>query len=507
MGTSIKKIIILTLCFAVLSGGFAVPQKTYATGTPTFDALLNGLTSSEMATNAANWASQLAQWAKDELAKSMRDQIVKAIVNEINKQTVEWIQGKGKPRFVTDWKGFVQKAGTEAVNQTISQSKLADLCTPFAPQLRVALIPETKPISQTARCTISDIVKNVQGFYDNFQNGGWLAYGEAIKPQNNLYMQLVSFNDETTVKAGISQEASKQDAAAGSGFLSVSACEESNDQELYNQCVMNSGPGMTPEQDSACRTYAAGAATCTKSTIQTPGDAVAGTVKNLIGSDNIYVSGVQSIISAAINAGVNRLMKEGLSLMTGAEHPEKGYNPGADFKRELDAFSAGTKNDLRGAITPTYERWKAILDIKQLSATYNTQLGTNLELISAMQSRDIKCPPTVTAAEQNFVIATAERITASIEALQPKVAEAEAILRQIDDMDTNNIRQSTLVNEAIKAFSAKYIADNPQNTEGTLAQQKQDAVNEQANINAKLDAAVVRLDTCKSAESTLFGGL
>lgn len=492
-----KKIIVGILCLIVLSVGLIVPQKTYAI--PVVDVPLTALQGSSFATSLTNWVTTIAKWAKDELAKSLRDAVVKAIVNEINKQTVAWIQGSGTPKFVTDWKGFVKNAGLEAVNQTISQSKLADLCTPFAPQLRIALIPETKPISQTAKCTITDIVANVQGFYDNFQNGGWLAYGEAIKPENNLYMQLVIFGDETKIKTSLNQEVRSQEASAGSGFLSVSKCVEDDSQQLYEECAANaSSQGSNPED---CYAWAAQAASCTKKQVQTPGDAVAASVKNMIGADNIYVSGVQSIISAAINAGINRMMKEGLNLMTGNENANQGFNPASQFQTELDAFASSTKNDLKASINPTYNQWKVLIDIKNQSASYNTQIGTNLGLIKTIQDGGIACPPQVSAADTAMVNQTANVLSAYIGILQPKINDAEAILRQINEMDTNNIRQSTLVNEAIKAFSAKYIADDPKNAGATFTQQRQDALDEQSGIKNSLNDTLTRLQTCQTAKA------
>ena len=216
MSNTLKKIVALFVCVSVLFVGLATPQKTYAI--PVVDAGLIALKKMEIYKDVANWVTQLGQWVKEELMKTLRDQIVKAMVDEINKQTVAWIQGNGSPRFVDDWQGFLKDAAMEGVNQTISQSQMADLCVPFAFQLQLALIPETKPISQKAKCTISDIVANVEDFYENFENGGWLAYGESLKPENNLYMQLAMFDDDMKIRSTATEEKKKQEAGAGSGF-------------------------------------------------------------------------------------------------------------------------------------------------------------------------------------------------------------------------------------------------------------------------------------------------
>lgn len=505
MFTTIKKITISIVCAAVLAAGLAVPQKTYAI--PVIDGPLNGLTTGIIGTQAANWASQVAKWAKDELFKTLRDKMVKYIVDEINKQTVDWIKGKGEPKFVTDWQGFVKGGATEAINQTISQSKLADLCTPFAPQLRIALIPETRPISQTAKCTLTKIVSNVQGFYDNFANGGWLAYGEAIKPENNLYMQLVMFGDEIKLKSNLNQETKKQEAGAGSGFLSVSTCEEDNSQDLFDQCqgeLQNQIAGPLAQSDlSQCYDYAASNKTCTKKKVQTPGAAVGDTVKNMIGSDNIYAAGAQSILSAVIDAGLNRMMSEGLALMssTGRTSGSGVINPGAAYAGELASFNADANNSLKETINPTYNQWKALMDLKKGSETANDQIPAALDSVKLIQSSGVICPPIVVASDYDSAAVMAAKLTGDIAALQPMLQEAENLLARIDARDPNDITQSTAINEAIRVFTNTYIANDPYHDATAFTTAKQAAIDEQAGINKKLSDVQAQKTQCQDPQT------
>jgi hypothetical protein len=503
MINSIKKIILGVVCLAVLSTGLIVPRTTYAI--PVVDGPLNALTFSNAVASAGNWIAQLGKWITDELAKTLRDKLVKAFFDEVTRQTVDWIKNKGKPRFVSDWQGFMKDTVNDAVNLTISQSKLADLCTPFAPQLRIALIPETRQIKETARCTITDIVKNVQGFYDNFQNGGWIAYGEAIKPQNNLYMQMVMFGDETKLKTNFSQDAAKQEAGAGSGFLSVSKCLEDNSQEVYDQCVADSTAEGQASGATDCYAFAAANAICTKKEVQTPGQAVSASVGQIIGSDTQVAQGVQGFLTAIIDASLNRMQDEGLRYLTNKERPGKGASPATGYQQDLDAFSANTKRDMKNVIKPTIEQLKTVLGIKSQTALYLDQTVTNLNSIGAIQSKGVNCPPVVAVGSAEIANATGTRalVDEYMTTLQANVTKAESIVKQIDAMDTNNIRQSSLVNTAMADFASQNIWDKL-NAPGGYPQAKSDALDEQSGVSGNLNNVLTRLQTCKDARTFMF---
>lgn len=499
MFNTIKLFIASLLFVAVLGGGILAPQRAHAI--PVFDAALIAIQTSATVTNVANWATQVAEWVKEELFKALRDQIVKAMVNEINKQTVAWIQGSGSPKFVSDWQGFLKDSVMEGVNQTISQSQLADLCTPFAFQLRIAMIPETRPVSQKAKCSISDIVANVEDFYQNFENGGWLAYGASIKPENNLYMQLVMFDDDMKARSTLSEEKRTQEAAAGSGFLSVSTCLEDNQQELYDQCVADmSQEGGDPND---CYEYAAQAKECTKEKVQTPGDAVAESVGNLVTSENIYISGVQSIISAAINAAINRMMSEGLALMSGQENAAAGYNPSTQYQDQINALDADGKKNLKDQVQPYYDKWNELITYKRTSATYIDQMKTNLLAIKSMQSAGVQCPPQVTDQEISALTPSATKLEREINALQVKIDNAQAVFDRIDSADMTKTRDSLLVTNAIKDFVKKYNKEELITDPNSNYPQQLQAVKDEATaFSASFDLVLARLQTCRTAQGT-----
>jgi len=107
------------------------------------------------------------------------------VIGQMVDQTVAWIQGDGKPKFVTDWKGLLEDAGQAAAGEFAKELGLGFLCQPFSAQLQIALLP-VKKFSKRAECTLDKIVGNINNFREDFRNGGWIAYSESWKPQNNL---------------------------------------------------------------------------------------------------------------------------------------------------------------------------------------------------------------------------------------------------------------------------------------------------------------------------------
>ena len=82
-------------------------------------------------------------WDKIEsnFAKLMRDIIAKRILDYIVNETVKWIQGGGKPKFIGNWEGFIKDVGDIAFDSVMKETGLAKLCTPFGLNIMIGLLP------------------------------------------------------------------------------------------------------------------------------------------------------------------------------------------------------------------------------------------------------------------------------------------------------------------------------------------------------------------------------
>jgi len=208
MNNFIKKAILTGL---ILSLGVFVlfPPLAKATGIPVVDGAHIGKTIIDTFMN-------LGRWFKEDMFKTLRDQAAKRIIDNLVDQTVEWIKGGGKPKFVSDWGGFLKDAGDIAFdsvirdveNAVLKPSGLPGICEPFSFQVKIGLLPVER-FKTRITCTMEDVGLNLQNFYDDFRNGDWIGYTESWQPSNNYYGLTLSVYDEAIMRISKSEAAAK----------------------------------------------------------------------------------------------------------------------------------------------------------------------------------------------------------------------------------------------------------------------------------------------------------
>jgi len=223
--------------------------------------------------------------AVEALKKRLLDTTVDQIVN--------YVQGGGEPKFITDWEGFFRDAANAAVGD-LALEVAPFLCTPFNLQVRIAVL-QPPPFSRQIVCTLDQIVANIENFYNDFRNGGFIAYQELWQPQNNFYGALLLAWDQTEKRRANRLFTSYAEAMAGQGFLSVRRCDE------FGHCV-----------------------------VVTPGTVVGATVAKAVGSDIDYVVNSRDLaayVAAISDAFVNRLIREGVGLLgvSTPKSPPRGF--------------------------------------------------------------------------------------------------------------------------------------------------------------------------------------
>jgi len=119
---------------------------------------------------AKETAQTLLEWAMRFVRENLRKRLLDMMVDQI----IQWIQGGGKPQFVTDWQGFLGDAANIAAGDFLQEIGAGFLCDPFNLQVQIALYPVPKFTDQIT-CTLDQVVDNIENFYDDFRNGGWIA--------------------------------------------------------------------------------------------------------------------------------------------------------------------------------------------------------------------------------------------------------------------------------------------------------------------------------------------
>jgi len=286
--------------------------------------------------SAGTWVSAAKDiWDKTEyIAKEaikfawnrLRRVLLNMLVNDI----INWINGGGKPRFVTDWQSFLKTAADKAAGSFIDKIGLGFLCTGFSLQLRIALSSPTKFDEGGATCTLSKAFTNINSFRDNFSNGGWKGWLTVSESQNN-YMgaYITALNKKHAVMAEAAG-AKKNEAVSSAGFMGDKICRTIRNKSEYRD----------PDSDSyETQTYGSTDGwkegeipegyECEEWETRTPGRIVGDSLQQAVGIDIPWIISAKEFAEyagAIVDAVINRAIKEGITKMTStSEGTSSGY--------------------------------------------------------------------------------------------------------------------------------------------------------------------------------------
>jgi len=438
------------LTVSVFTSILIFPKKTEA-GIPVFD-------SANLGGKLTDISEKIARWVKEDLVKSLRDVIAKRIIDYIVDQTIVWIQGGGQPKFVTDWDGFLKDAANIAFDQVIKDVGLAQLCSPFKLQVQISLLP-VQQFQQRIDCTLDDVVKNIEDFYNDFEKGGWIAYNETWQPQGNYYGEMLMIHDEMITRGALAKEAAEKEALAGKGFLSVKKCLEQDEE-----------------------------GTCIKEEIVTPGDTVGVAVASAITSDTQWAANIQSWTAALINAVINRVIKEGVGVMKGSEESSgSSYYP-SEYQSVADLEIESEKQQQINEVKKFVNEWQYLYNAKSKSLSYSEQLKVILVKI-----KKLNCQPAVSDSEIQAVQADIDRLKTETTELKNKIDGGNNLITKITN--ANTIRERTIAQQDFLAFVDKYNTLEIQ-TQIITGDARKAADQELATKTSDLSIAQGRLATC-----------
>jgi hypothetical protein len=175
-------------------------------------------------------------WFKEEILDGIVWYLINLVLEEIIKSTTEWVQNgfRDSPAFVTDFSGFMSDVSDIAESDFIRGTPLEELCSPFKFQIRAALhLNYNQTTRYRARCTLDDIVDNIDDFFDgDFYSGGWAGWDSMFFNENNN-----AFGSTFQAQAGLDAAIRTQTGAElkflefGSGYFGQEECVETEDGE------------------------------------------------------------------------------------------------------------------------------------------------------------------------------------------------------------------------------------------------------------------------------------
>ncbi len=261
---------------------------------------------------AKQTAMDIVKWFKTFALQVVRNMLVHRIIQ----QTITWIQGGGKPQFVTNWKKFLLNVGNDAAGMALQAANPA-LCQSFGPLIRLNFQPVNLPPEQPVTCTLDRVVSNIREFYNSFSDGSWLAYGAVMRPQNNYFGAVIETSDMLARAQAEAEEASRNEAQSGKGYLGAQSCSNWKNYGSYANCMKETDDKYFCSKISPQFKY------CLEGSITTP-PATIGDI-----TARVLPASLDNVISAQDIAGlINALAQSALSKLVNKLRGSNGDNPG-----------------------------------------------------------------------------------------------------------------------------------------------------------------------------------
>lgn len=158
----------------------------------------------------------------------------KIAVGVIKQQTIAWIRSgfEGQPLFIQDPSKFLKDWGDQASAvfvEDLSQKLTGDpqfFCKDFLPEFVIDIGGYGNDYFFRSRCSITDVIQNLDDYYQDFENGGWDAFISINQRNNNRYsFYLMTLEEEQRRRA--EAQASISGGSSG-GYLPTIECVSGN---------------------------------------------------------------------------------------------------------------------------------------------------------------------------------------------------------------------------------------------------------------------------------------
>src|SRR3989344_2591364 len=231
---------ILVFCLVILMLVPILPERTYAqSGVGAIPTLDQGLNLKEVGIPILGFV------VPGLTLDSLMIIVVKAVMEKILDSTVEWINSgfEGNPAFVTDPKQFYSDIADRVAGEFIEGSDLGFLCSPFQSQIILSLRKNQRR-QQQFQCTLTDVVDNIDAFYNDFSEGGWDGWLSMTQnSSNNPYDAYLDAQIELDSRVMEALGLQKEQLSFSSGVLNWSECVQTNPDT--GECIKR-GPTKTP---------------------------------------------------------------------------------------------------------------------------------------------------------------------------------------------------------------------------------------------------------------------
>lgn len=374
-------------------------------------------------------------------------------IEAITRSAIDWINHgfEGGPVFVTDLRGFLLDLADAETSIFIERLGLADLCSPWSLDIRIALSLPTSQFEREVACTLSDIVANMDAFINgDFSQGGWAGWFElTTKPQNNPYGLYLMTASELDQRIAGTQQEQTQLLSFGSGFFSQTKCEE-----------IPLAPGQTGPNQKRCK-------------IVNPGVVIEEQLNNTLfgGQRRLEVADeVNEIVSALFGQLINKILGGSSGGLRGLSEGSYGRPSYTSQLGNIDdaGILQGVKDKFISEIDVIIKSETGYKNIKQntLSAiTASEILLLNLQVCYAEKLADLSL--NLTSSEKSLA---QTRIDNTLITIATQITPTKTLLENdITSADQNLTTLNTLRNDIPNATSLEQL-EIPSESFSTLLQ-------------------------------------
>jgi hypothetical protein len=422
-------------------------------------------------------ATQRAAANNQTLMQCIVKSIAQAAIDQITRSIVTWINSgfNGQPSFVTNFNQYFASVADQAAGEFIKGSALSFLCSPFAPQIKIAIAQSYANRNAGASCSLTKITNNVNGFLrGNWGAGGWGGLLQfTTMPTNNPYGAYAYAQLSLNATIASAQNNANRNVSPG-GFISVQKCETPQ------------GPtanGSAPKQ--VCK-------------VTTPGQVIQDSLKTSQDS-SINQLNIAQDINSIVNALTNQLILK--TLYGGLANANNGITnplaPAVDqaASAQAQALLANLQAGASYALQYGSVKQGSASDIQQVQQNFNTVFNC---WETAASSTALSADQQAQAAQSaNSADAQILQLQAQVDALNGDITRANAAMASVQNLQSQVLFAATpqdidAATYAIQAAGPSLIAQ----ADITTAQQDRAAL--QTGLTATNSLAQAGLAQCRA---------
>lgn len=422
-------------------------------------------TVSQVASQGLAYSNNYKEYVLDPLASGFAKQIIRSLTSSI----VNWINSgfEGSPAFIENPGAFFLDIADQATGKFISGT-LADLCSPFSIDVRLALAFKYRPnVQERYACTLSTIIKNSKGAVENasingftagdFRQGGWPAFVSlTTEPQNNIFGAYLMAESELSFRVASMQAQQRDELTQGRGFLSWKTCKATGSENLSERSDQGSGEGNYTGPERSFEGSGEGYVPEEVCTVNTPGSVIAGALDTQLGSPVRQLE-LADEFGEIVNALFAQLVKQVL----------EGGLSGVSSRSSGPSYLDSTISDLNEANSPQVQAIKTEL-LKNLDSYKK-------DTLEYKQYRDDALTAMLEAknAYDSVKACYVEKLNAPETGLRNDIDRRETIESRIAEIDT--IISTSIAGKALNLL--------------TLAQEADERVKKLESMQASVNAA------------------